>query len=361
MKVLLVKMSSLGDIVHTLPAVADAASHGASLDWVVEENYQAVPALAAGVDRVLPVALRRWRYGPLHHRHEIRSFHRCLRRQRYDLVLDAQGLLKSAAVGRWARSRQRVGYDFASIRERPAALSYGRRLAVPRRGHAIDRSRRLFAAALGYETPTSVPAFGLDAAWCRGSHVVLAHGSTWASKLWPEVFWSDIARRARADGLTPLLPWQDGERERAQRIAAAAPGAVLCPRMDLAAALDLIAEASAVVGVDSGFGHLSAALGRPTVMLFGPTDAALVGCKGPYARNLAASLTCRPCHSRRCRYRGRPPFRQSKEAASECMAAVQPNQVWAALRQLMQRERVASATAEDVRQNDAQWNTGDTW
>ena len=338
MNVLLVKMSSLGDIVHTLPAVADAVRHGVRFDWVVEENYQAVPALVAGVEQVLPVALRRWRRAPLNHRQEVRGFHRRLRRRHYDVVLDAQGLLKSAAVSRWARGRHCAGYDFASIRERPAALAYQQRLRVPRRAHAIHRCRQLFAAALGYDTPSTRPAFGL-AARRPGSHVVLAHGSTWANKLWPEAFWSDIARRISAVGLTPLLPWQDGERERAVRIAAAAPGAEVCPRTDLAAALDLVAKASAVVGVDSGLGHLGAALGRPTVMLLGPTDTALTGCQGAYARNLAASLSCRPCHSRRCRYDGDPMVWQGEELAPACMAAVQPSQVWAALTQLMQRER----------------------
>lgn len=346
MKVLLVKMSSLGDIVHTLPAVADAVGLGVRFDWVIEESYQAVPALVAGVEHVLPVALRRWRGAPLQHRQEVLGFHRLLRRRHYDVVLDAQGLVKSAAVSRWARGRQRVGYDFASIRERPAALAYQQRLRVPRRAHAIHRSRRLFAAALGYDTPSTTPTFGL-AARGRVPHVVLAHGSSWANKLWPEVFWSDIARRASAVGLTPMLPWQGGERERAMRIAAAAPGAEVCPRTDLAAALDLVANASAVVSVDSGLGHLGAALGRPTVMLLGPTDMALTGCQGACTRNLAASLPCQPCHSRRCRYEGDPMTWQNEELAPACMAAISPGQVWAALTELMQRECKTPAKTAD--------------
>ena len=341
MNVLLVKMSSLGDIVHTLPAVADAVRRGARFDWVVEEDYQSLPAQAGGVDNVLPVALRRWRRAPLQHRCEIRSFHRRLRQRRYDLVLDAQGLIKSAVVSRWARGRHRAGFDFASVRERPAALCYGRRLAVPRRDHAIDRSRQLFAAALGYALPSTPPAFGLEAPPRTGNHVVLAHGATWASKLWPDAFWSDIARRIAAIGLTPLLPWLDDERERAVRIAATAPGAEVLPRTDLKGALDVISKACAVVGVDSGLGHLGAALGRPTVMLFGPTDVALTGCQGRYAQNLAASLPCRPCHSRRCRYRGKPILLHGEEQLPACLAAVSPSRVWTALTQLMRREQMA--------------------
>ena len=341
MNVLLVKMSSLGDIVHTLPAVADAAHRGIRFDWVVEETYQSLPARASGVDSVLPVALRRWRSAPLKHRLEIRRFHRRLRRRRYDVVLDAQGLIKSAVVGLCARGHARAGFDFASVRERPAALTYERRLAVPRRDHAINRSRRLFAAALGYQMPSSEPAFGMAASRPSGGHVVLAHGATWANKLWPDAFWSDIAQRIAAIGLKPLLPWLGDERERALRIAATVAGAEVLPRTDVAGVFQLISNASAVVGVDSGLGHLAAALGRPTVMLFGPTDVALTGCHGPYARNLAASMPCRPCYSRRCRYHGEPILRQGRAQSPACLAAVPPSRVWDALTQMMRREQMA--------------------
>ncbi len=306
MKVLLVKMSSLGDVVHTLPAVHDAVSRGARLDWVVEEDYQPLVALAAGVGEALPVALRRWRRAPLASRREIADFHRRLRRRHYDLVLDAQGLLKSAVVSRWARATERAGLDPASAREGAAALAYERRLRVPRGEHAISRCRRLFAAALGYHLPTTAPAFGLDPGPGREDSVVLAHGTTWNTKLWPEAYWIEVARRAVTAGLTPVLPWVGGERRRAARIAAAAPGAEVCQPTDLAGILALISKSRAVLGVDSGLTHLGAALGRPTVMLFGPTAPRLTGCQGPYADNLAAPPPCSPCLSKRCHYRGPP-------------------------------------------------------
>ena len=144
-------MSSLGDIVHTLPALDDAVRRGVRFDWVVEEGYRAVPALAGGVDRVLDVAFRRWRRAPIAFRGELGEFRRTLRERRYDKVLDAQGLLKSAVVGRWANAEERVGYDAASARERAASLTYHRGITVPRDQHAIDRTRRLFADALGYD------------------------------------------------------------------------------------------------------------------------------------------------------------------------------------------------------------------
>ena len=340
MNVLLVKMSSLGDIVHTLPAVADAAQHGVRFDWVVEESFQSLPALADGVDNVLPVALRRWRRMPHKNGREIRGFHRRLRRRRYDLVLDAQGLIKSAAVGLLARGRDRAGFDAASVRERPAALAYRRRVRVPRRQHAIARSRHLFAGALDYDLPATAPAFGLTAAAKRRDQLILAHGTTWHNKLWPETFWMEIARRAAAAGLTPLLPWVDGERERAERIASAVAAARPCPRLDVAGVLDMVSESSAVVGVDSGLAHLSAALGLPTVMLFGPTNPRLTGCHGPFARNLAASLPCSPCHSRRCSNPSGPtsPFGALQ---APCLTALEPSRVWRELTSLMRRAQTA--------------------
>ena len=339
MNVLLVKMSSLGDIVHTLPAVQDAVLHGVRFDWVVEEDYRAVPALARGVDNVVPVALRRWRRAPVRHAREIGTFHRRLRGRRYDLVLDAQGLLKSAAVTRWARGRDHAGFDAVGARERLATLGYRRRLRVPRGDHAIARTRRLFADALGYPAPGTAPAFGLpEPAPPRREDLVLAHGATWRTKLWPEPFWVDMARRAAAAGLRPLLPWLGDERGRARRIAAAVPEAAVCPPTDLPAVLDLMARARAVVGVDSGLAHLAAALGRPTVMVFGATDPARTGCQGPLTRNVAGAAPCAPCLSRRCRY----PAPAGVNGAPACLAAVSPERVWTALLSLLRLEARAA-------------------
>ena len=345
MNVLLVKMSSLGDIVHTLPALDDAVRRGVRFDWVVEENYRAVPASAAGVDRVLAVAFRRWRSAPIAFRSELGAFRRRLRECRYDKVVDAQGLLKSAAVGCWASAGERVGFDAASARERGASLAYHRGIPVPRDWHAIDRTRRLFADASGYDLPDSEPAFGLgvapaDVATLPDNAVVLAHGTTWRTKHWPEPFWSSLARLATENGLVPVLPWVSGERGRAERIAATVPGARVCPPMDLDAVMRLLAVCRGIVGVDSGLAHLGAAMGRPTVMLFGPTDPALTGCRGRFVRNLAGSLSCSPCASKRCRLtsqaRGQ---RRAGRWAPPCLGALEPADAWAALTDLIARQR----------------------
>ena len=344
MNVLLVKMSSLGDIVHALPALDDAVRHGVRFDWVVEENYGAVPTWALGVDRVLEVAFRRWRTAPFAFKSELGAFRTRLRQCRYDKVLDAQGLLKSAVVGCWANAEERVGFNAASARERAATLAYHRGIAVPRRRHAIDRNRRLFADALGYDLPGGEPAFclpvsGADEETIPDEAVVLAHGTTWRTKHWPESFWSALARLATGQGFVPMLPWATGERGRAERIAGAVPGARLCPRMDLHGVMRMLAVCRGIVGVDSGIAHLGAAMARPTVMLFGPTDPALTGCRGQFVHNLAASLACSPCTSKRCRLAGEAAAqRQASRWAPPCLAAVEPAGAWAALTDLIAKQ-----------------------
>ncbi len=338
MHVLLIKLSSLGDIVHTLPAVEDATRRGFTFDWVVEEGFAAAPALHQGVRRVIPTALRRWRRSIFGSLGEARAFRRGLRRNRYDLALDAQGLIKSAVVGRWSRSRHYAGFDRASAREAAASLLYSRRLAVARDAHAVDRMRGLFAAALGYACPTEPPAFGLEQGGETRNTCVLIHGTTWNTKHWPDRFWTAVAERAVAAGLTPVLPWlSEAERRRAEAVAARVDGAEVALPMPLGEVIPVLAEASAVVGVDSGLSHLAAALGRPTVVVYGPTDVRLTGCRGALAAGLQSELSCSPCLSRTCRYQG-PSIAWCGESVSPpCYASLDPERVWAEMTDLRAR------------------------
>ena len=338
MHVLLIKLSSLGDIVHTLPAVEDATRRGFTFDWVVEEGFAAAPALHRGVRRVIPVALRRWRRSVIGSLGEARDFRRELRCAPYDLVLDAQGLIKSAVVARWSRSRHRAGLDWASARESLASILYSRRLAVSPADHAVERMRALFAGALGYDPPTEEAAFGV----ARGGEVrntcVLVHGTTWSTKHWPERFWVSIAQCAVAAGLTPVLPWlSEAERRRAEEVAARVEGTRVAPRLPLAEVVPMLAEASAVVGVDSGLSHLAAALGRPTVVVYGPTDVGLTGCRGPLALGLQSELGCSPCLSRACRYRGPAIAWRGEGVRPPCYASLDPERVWRELGDLRAR------------------------
>ena len=165
-RILFVKTSSLGDIVHNCPAVSDAARHlpEAVIDWVVEDAFAEVAALHASVRRVIPVALRRWRAAPLARAtwSEAAAFRAALRSERYDVIVDSQGLIKSALVSALARGC-RHGLDRASAREPLAARFYNVVHPVPTGLHAVDRNRRLAAAALGY-TPDAACEYGLRVA-----------------------------------------------------------------------------------------------------------------------------------------------------------------------------------------------------
>jgi heptosyltransferase-1 len=307
--------------------------------WVVETSYAAIPEAHAGVSRVIPIAWRRWRRSLWRSRQELSGFLRVLRAERYDLVLDAQGLYKSAAVTRLARAGRRAGMDHASARERGAALFYDLAVPVARGAHAVDRLRALAAAALGDKPPRSPLCFGLQigAGAERDASApddLLLHGTTWASKHWPEAFWFALAGRLRAAGRSVGLPWGDPvERARAERIAAATGAAVL-PHQELPALMATLARVRRVVGVDSGLLHLAGALGTPTVGLYGSTDAALTGVRGVRARVLAADFPCSPCLRRTCDYTGPLPRYEGEPVTPACYARLDPDRVW----QILERE-----------------------
>lgn len=329
MKALLVKMSSLGDVIHALPAVSDAADHGVELDWVVEEAYASIPRRHPGVRRVLPIAWRRWRKHLWSHRDALSGFIDTLRHDRYDIVVDAQGLAKSAVVAALARAPIKAGLDFRSAREGLAALAYDRRIEVPRGRHAVDRVRTLFASAFGYSLAGLPERFGLEVSpRVESRRCLLLHGTTWPTKHWPEPMWRDLARHLAALDLAVELPWGNPEeRARAERIAEGLPGVRVLESETLEALGERIAGSAVAVGVDSGLAHLAGACGVPTVVIYGATGAALTGCRGPRVVNEQSSLSCSPCLSRDCRYRGAPQSWRDEAVHPPCYARVTPEHV----------------------------------
>ena len=300
-RVLIIKTSSMGDIVHHLPVIADLrrARPDAVVDWVVEEAYVDLVRMTRGVTRVLPVALRRWRQQP-HRRQthdERRAFSDSLRAERYDIVLDTQGLLKSALIARRARVERggyRAGFSYALVRESLARLFYDRGFAVDPQLHAIERMRALAAQACGYahddSQPLGPPRFELDVPdvtfpWLDGlvaprGYVVILHATARAEKAWPVERWTALLEVFCAAGLTPVLPSGNAaERQVAETLARDASNAragditrpLVAPPLALTDVAALLRDAVAVVGVDTGLLHLAAALDTPTVGLFGAT------------------------------------------------------------------------------------------
>lgn len=279
MRVLLVKMSSLGDVVHTLAPITDAQrlNPGLEFDWVVEEAYESIPRWHPAVRRVIPVALRRWRRSPwaMIRDNEWFRFRADLRKDLYDLVLDAQGLMKSGWIGTQARGPL-AGRSRASAREPLAAAFYSRRYEINLDLPEVEQIRQLFARALGYEQPNTPADFGIDRTFIdvspyAGESVVLVHGAAWRNKLWPVENWKVMGKHFARKGLKVLLPWgNDEEKCRAEQIASHCGGEVLA-KLAVPELASLLAHTRVVVGLDTGLTHISIALGTPTLTLYGPS------------------------------------------------------------------------------------------
>jgi heptosyltransferase-1 len=288
MRLLIVKTSSMGDVVHALPVVADVLRQhpGAQIDWLVEAPFAAIPQLHAGVRQVLPMAWRKWRQRLFDGAtwRAMGQLRRDLRAPQYDLVLDLQGLLKSAL---WARQAAApvAGYDRASLREPLAAWVYQRSARVPRDLHAVQRCRLLAAAHLGYAPPQEAPDFGLRApatGWSpRVPYAVLIPNASRPEKLWPERSWVAVGRRLKERGWMPLVLWgRESEQTLAEQIAAGCEGDVP-PFLKVGEMATVLAGAQQVVGLDTGFTHLAAAFGRPTVGIYCDHEPGLAGITGP--------------------------------------------------------------------------------
>jgi heptosyltransferase-1 len=302
MQILLVKTSSLGDVVHNLPVASDIRQHfpDAHIHWVVEESFVEIPRLHPAVSDVVPVAPRRWRKALLERatREEIARVRARLAGGAYDFVIDTQGLLKSALIACLAPGR-RVGLDWISSRE-PLRPFYHRTYRVPWGQHAVQRNRQLAALALGYQ-PAQPPDFGIRtpmlaspdwaAPLCGRGYAVLLHATSAVAKLWPEHQWVKLTDHLHRRGLLSVLPWGvDGERKRSEHIASTAKAGLVPPRLDLTAAAWLLGNAQVVFGVDTGLSHLAAALGTPTVGIYCATDPAATGLFGTaHVRNVGTA------------------------------------------------------------------------
>jgi len=288
MHVLIVKTSSMGDVLHTLPALTDAmqAIPGIRFDWVVEENFAQIPSWHPAVDKVLPVAIRRWRkhwFGSQQREERVR-FKRDLQSRQYDVVIDAQGLIKSAAlVTRLARGVKH-GQDSRSAREPFASWWYDQRHEIDKKQHAVERTRELFAKSLGYEKPQTQGDYAIAAHFLRdvpqdiAPYLVFLHATTRDNKHWPESHWRELIGLLQTAGLRIKLPWgAEHEHQRAQRLAEGFDYVEVLPKLTLEAIARELAGAKAVVSVDTGLSHLTAALDRPNITLYGPTDPGLIG------------------------------------------------------------------------------------
>lgn len=286
-RILLVKTSSLGDVIHNLPVVSDMLNHhaNAKIDWVVEEAFADIPKLHPKVNNVFTVAIRRWRKHLLHKEtwSEIATVKKQIAQQPYDLIIDTQGLLKSAVITSFAQGIK-IGMDKTTAREPLASYFYDQKYAISRNQHAVTRNRELVALACNYEKPSNAPEYGIApddvtlALTLPKKFVIGLHATSKDSKLWPTAQWIALAEALAELHCHLVLPWaSEAEHQRAQTIATNHDNVMVLPKLSIAQLANIIQQAWVAVGVDTGLSHLSAALSIPTVAIYTDTNPTLTG------------------------------------------------------------------------------------
>jgi len=266
-KVLIIKTSSLGDVIHTLPALTDAGQMlpGTTFDWVVEESFGEIASWHPLVDKVIPVQIRQWRKNPLRtlFSDEWKAFRQAIKTEHYDAIIDAQSLIKSAFLAPMANGPV-YGLDKNSAREPFACNFYQSKIHVAKDQHAVERVRQLFAKALGYQLPEGMGDYNIKSSFKQNEqkpYLVFLHGTTWQSKHYPETYWQQLIELAAKDNLEVKLLWgNEQEQQRAQRLADNNANAQLMPKLNLRQIAELLAAAKAAIAVDTGLGHLAAAV-----------------------------------------------------------------------------------------------------
>ena len=339
MKVLIIKTSSLGDLLHTFPAVTEAATVYPDIEfhWAVEEALAEVPLWHPRVSKVIEVPWRRIRKLGASKLFfiELKQFYKKLREEKYDYVIDAQGLLKSALITRFARGL-RCGPDFSSAREPLASIFYQRHSKVSRWQHANWRSKKLFASVLNYSANESVDCgiarnfLNKMSSKATENYLVFLHGTVWDSKLWPETSWRGLAKKCLEAGFSIKLVWgNEAERKRAERLSFDERIQVM-PRLSLTEVAEFLLSAKGVVSVDTGLAHLTAALCIPAVSIYGATNASLTGAMGENQFQIQSQFSCSPCLSRKCKI---------NESLPPCYLEITPDRIFKALCEMMEKNK----------------------
>ena len=334
-RVLLIKLTSLGDLIHALPALSDAQSArpGIEFDWVIDESFQEIAAWHPAVSRVITTNHREWRsaLASVETHGSISKTIGEIRASEYDLVIDGQGNFKTALLSLFSKG-PRAGFDSRSVREWIAHLAYQRRFAASKNAHAIERLRRLFASALDYPIPVSPPDFRIrrdrfirPKVDLPGEYLVFVHNASWKTKLWPERHWTALIGKSVQAGFRVLLPWGNTKEEARAKRLAIVPQVQVLPRLSLSEIGYVIERARACVCMDTGLSHLAAALDVPSITLYGSTDSGLIGASGASQVHLKSDLHCSPCREKTCRY---------SSGDNPCLEKIGPERVFGELLRL---------------------------
>lgn len=342
MRILIIKLSSMGDVLHTLPALTDCLAYFPQLkfDWVVEPAFKDILTCHPGVQQVYAFPLRAARKNLKLFLTEIPAVLKQIRKQKYDLVIDAQGLMKSAVLAKLVKGHRIVGLDKNSCREPLASKFYDKGYSISWSSHAVMRLKHLFSDIFGYPMPSEIN-YGIDSQKLikpdvfinlnKNKYIILLHGTTWKTKHWPENYWQALIQliSIKYPSLKILLPWGSAdELARANHLAKASAQAQVLPKLSIIEIAYFLGQAELAVAVDTGLGHLAAALGTKTINLYGPTDPARTGTRGLNQIHLAVNqinpqaYACSPCLKRHCIY-----SKPESQVSPPCYEIIHPKTV----------------------------------
>ncbi len=295
----------MGDVIHTLPALTDAqnAIPDLQVDWVVEQAFAEIPKWHSAVNQVIPIKIRHWRKNLFQRQTwlEWNTYKKQLQSTQYDAIIDTQGLIKSACLVTHLAKGTKYGYDNQSAREGLSSLFYDEKFTIPYQQHAVERIRQLLAKSLGYPVPTQIGDYGIAGRFLAkftnssknstayNPYIVAIHSTTRADKHWYENYWIDVIKAITDQQIEVHLPWGNlTEKARAERLATISPLAKVLPKLTLTELAQHIANSQSVISVDTGLSHLTAALNKPNIILYGATDPKLIGSYGQNQHYLQA-------------------------------------------------------------------------
>lgn len=342
MRVLIIKLTSMGDLMHALPALTDAAHAIPEIefDWVVDQAFADVPLWHPNVIDIIKTAHRQWRKHPITAWKEghFQSLRRQLNKKSYDVVIDLQSNLKSAVIS-WLRKGDVHGLDKNSCREYPAHWAYKYQYTVNLKQHSIEKMRELMAQALNYELPEKPADYGVDLSSYTlptldfelpENYLLFVQNASWITKLWPSSSWQALITKAVEQGYSVLLPsGNDEEYQRAQQIASVSPQAFALPKLSLNEVAAITYNAKGAVCSDTGLAHMAAVAGIATVTIYGATDAKLIGTHGKKQQHIISDFDCSPCYKRQC------PLENATNNEPVCMENITAPQVWDRLQRLL--------------------------
>lgn len=342
MRVLIIKLTSMGDLMHALPALTDAvkAIPGIEFDWVVDKTFSEVPLWHPAVKNVITTAHREWKKNIIQSWREglLSQFNQKLNKNDYDLVIDLQNNMKSATVS-WLYKGDVHGFDKGYCRERFAYKAYKHRYAIPENQHAIKRIRQILSQALAYTLVDTPPDYGTNFEQydlprlnfvLPKKYLIFIHNASWLSKIWPLASWQGLINKVVEHGYSVLLPCgNDEEHQRAQQIAAVNEHAHALPRLTLNEIAALTYRADGAMCSDTGLAHLAAVAGIPAQTIYGATDTDLIGTVGQHQQHIVSEMNCAPCYKRTC------PRPEAINGEPVCMDEISIETAWRRLKAIL--------------------------